>query len=108
MMESVHIDFAHPESHIEPLVRFLEGLFHTRPELLPKTAEVPMRRVKLRRLKMTSARHEKLAPALEARLHPQVRLFACFTFIDVVSQEPLPVSTFFPRSFRNGSIKSST
>eukprot|EP00043_Microstomoeca_roanoka_P029002 m.20474 g.20474 ORF g.20474 m.20474 type:complete len:864 (+) comp8896_c0_seq1:384-2975(+) len=64
MMESVFIDFAHLEGHIEPLVRFLAGLLATRPELLADPHSSPIYRVKLK------------AAAKQARtsLHPQAWL----------------------------------
>ncbi|EGD77710.1 foxred2 protein [Salpingoeca rosetta] len=61
MMESVFIDFAHLEAHIEPLVRFLAGLLATRPELMSTPSASPIHAVKLR------------AASKQARtsLHPQ-------------------------------------
>lgn len=72
MMESVHIDFAHLEGHIEPLVRFLEGLFHTRPELLPPDVRSPIERVAPRRFLQTASRAGTPKAPLAA-LHAQVR-----------------------------------
>ena len=48
MLESVFIDFAHIEGHVEPLVRFLSGLLTTRPELLPDPLMSPIFDVKVR------------------------------------------------------------
>ncbi len=54
VMESVLIDFAHIEAHIEPMVRFFNGLLTTRPELLPKELRSPIFDVKVDRRGRTS------------------------------------------------------
>ena len=85
MLESVHIDFGHLEGHVEPLVRFLEGLFHTRPELLASSEVSPIFRVNPHRMRISSARVADPQLTANCSLFAVVRFFRKTDLVGIVS-----------------------